>query len=125
MQRIDGAALRPEPFFELQCLGAEFGDDGSQTRDLGLAWFPSSLPVAQRLERTLARLLLQLIELAGSNLVPAAYLADGLSSFPRFVQDLQLLFGGPPPPTVGAHPQPPVSSSLPPLSETGKGQTLT
>jgi hypothetical protein len=48
-----------------------------------------------------------------------------LPGFPRFVQDLQLLFGGPLTPTVGPHPPPPVSSSLPPLSEAGKGKTLT
>ncbi len=55
----------------------------------------------------------------------ATHLADRLASFPRLVEDLQLLLRGPLPTTVGAHPPPPVSSSLPPFGETGKGETLT
>lgn len=51
--------------------------------------------------------MLPLIELRWGNLVSATHLADRLARFPRFVEDLQLLFGGPLAPTVGVILHPP------------------
>jgi len=98
--------LRPEPLFQLQCLGAELGDYGAQPRDLGfesflrLARFASTLSVAQPFEGRLACVVFPLIELPDGDLMSAAHVAHRLTGFASFVEDLQLLFGCPLPPCV-------------------------